>query len=299
MNIEAGSWVGPRRRAARSAVRWAVMSILWGATVAGAQVDLVYLGNEGFLLEAGETRVLVDALYGDGLKGYPVVPKEIRESLETGEGPFGGVDLVLATHHHSDHFRAEPVARFLRAQPEARFVSTRQAVEAVLALDAGLRDRLQGFWPNPGERKSLAFEGLELEILRLHHGKNRRPEIQNLGFVLELGGVRLLHVGDTEVSVDDVAPYALDRSRLDVALLPTWHYSADNHGVNELLGKVQRVVMHVAAEDAPAGYFYPAETLEDLLRVLGKTYPKAWVPTRALDRRTFRSRNVPAAGGDR
>ena len=27
---------------------------------------------------AGETRVLVDALYGDGLKGYPTVPPAAR-----------------------------------------------------------------------------------------------------------------------------------------------------------------------------------------------------------------------------
>ncbi|MFQ5351382.1 MAG: MBL fold metallo-hydrolase, partial [Thermoanaerobaculia bacterium] len=98
------------------------------AATAGAgeapEVQVIYLANEGFLLEAGETKVLVDALFGEGLRGYPVVPAPIRAELEGARGRFAGVDLILASHFHGDHFDAAAVARHLRANPGAVFLST-------------------------------------------------------------------------------------------------------------------------------------------------------------------------------
>ena len=54
---------------------------------------------------------------------------------------FAGVDLILASHFHGDHFDAASVARHLRANPEAVFLSTNQAVaelcEQILGKKAG------------------------------------------------------------------------------------------------------------------------------------------------------------------
>ena len=258
------------------------------ASATNAQVELTYLSNEGFLLQAGESKILVDALFGDGLKNYPVVPREIREQMESAQEAFADVDLVFATHFHPDHFNAASVARYMRAQPKARFLSTFQAVEKVLAIDPELKPRVEGFWPGPEKSESRKVAGIRVQILRLHHGMTRRPEVQNLGFIIELGGLRVLHVGDTEVTLEDVSAYALDRAGIDLALLPTWFYVAAKHRqVNDLLGSAHRVVMHMGTESAPAGYFHPVETREGLLKVLGESHPNAWVPTEPLDRKTF------------
>ncbi len=45
-----------------------------GAPAAAEGVEVTYLGNEGFLIAAGDVRVVVDALFDDGIKGYPTVP---------------------------------------------------------------------------------------------------------------------------------------------------------------------------------------------------------------------------------
>ena len=123
---------------------------------AAAQVEVTYLGNEGFLLTAGETRVLVDALYGDGIPGYPAVPRDVRRELEAGRGRFAGVDLVLASHAHADHFDPAAVARHLRANPAALFLSTREAVAAVrdeLGEHSAAHDLLA---PGPAQDQSYA-----------------------------------------------------------------------------------------------------------------------------------------------
>ena len=245
-------------------------------------VRATYLANEGFLLESGEHKVLVDALFGDGLKEYPKVPVDLRRELESASGRFAGVDVVLATHMHRDHFDADAVARFLRAAPEARFVSTRQSVEALLEVAPSLKGRAHGYWPDEGEQAELKLGAVNLTVLRLHHGRERRPEIENLGFVVRLGGLRLLHIGDTEAVEADFEPYADVLKGVDVAFLPSWFYVASAHKpIVADLGHSRLVAMHLGAETAPSDYFYPVKSRDGLVHHLETTYSGIWVPTAA------------------
>ncbi|MEM7354638.1 MAG: MBL fold metallo-hydrolase [Acidobacteriota bacterium] len=238
----------------------AVPTVLGAEAPRPNQVEVTYLGNEGFLLAKGETRVLIDALFGDGIEGYPVVPPAPRRQLEAATGPYAEVDLVLATHYHDDHFNAEAVAQHLRKNPEARFVSTRQAVNRIRRI-AGfdqLASRVQGFWPDEGQRAVVEHAGIRVEILNLHHGRGRKPEIQNLGFLIDLGGLRFFHVGDTEVGLDDIRPYDLGKADIDVFFAPSWFFTYDSFApVLEAIDADTRIVMHLAEPSAPARWFGP------------------------------------------
>ena len=258
------------------------------AAPAFSQVELVHLGNEGFLIADGETKILVDALYGDGLPGYNVVPAKIRRELEAASGPFAGVDLVLATHHHGDHFDPRAVGRHLAANPGARFVSTKQAQDQLRKRFDGYGEvgrRVSGLWPDEGRTVEVEHAGVRVTILNLHHGRARRPAVQNLGFLIEIGGVRLLHVGDTEVSVGDVRPYELGERGIDVALLPTWIVS--QKALVDEIGARRLVAMHLSAKTAPAGWFGPAKTYEGQIERLRSAAPGMWVPEEAMASRRF------------
>jgi L-ascorbate metabolism protein UlaG (beta-lactamase superfamily) len=191
-----------------------------------AGAEITYLANEGFLLSGGGRAVLVDALFGDGLADYPRVPADLRSKLEAGEPPFDEVDVVLATHHHADHFDPRAVARFLRAVPTARFLSTPQAVERLREVSGGAWDgiapRVRSVLPAAGEAEELTVAGVAVTVFNLHHGRDRRPPVQNLGFLLALGDRRILHVGDTEAGDADLAPLRFERREIDAALLPFW-----------------------------------------------------------------------------
>src|ERR1044071_8372445 len=104
--------------------RW--LAVLCLVAPALGQVKVTYLANEGVMLTAGSTKVLVDALLRDGL-GYPIHSPAVREQLETGKSPFDGVGLALATHYHLDHWDAGAISRFLASNPSARYASTPQA----------------------------------------------------------------------------------------------------------------------------------------------------------------------------
>jgi L-ascorbate metabolism protein UlaG (beta-lactamase superfamily) len=274
-----------------------VAPVLGWATLRAQDVELRYLGNAGFLVVAGDAKVLVDGLYGAGLAGYTVVPDGVRDDAEAAAGVFAGVDLVLASHLHGDHFDARAVARHLGANGGARFVSTTEAVAALLALDETLAARATAFWPALGEPERLVHvaasgsaeeAGLELTVLRFPHGEN---PTQNLGLLMQIGGLKLLHLGDTEIGAEEVRAFGLRAEGIDVALVPYWYLvSARWRRALEELGARELVIMHVPAADAPRDYFWPKESFAGLAAAVREAAPMAWLPIQGETRKY----NVPA-----
>lgn len=257
-------------------------------------VEVHYLGNAGFLLSAGETKVLVDALFGDGIAGYPTLPPPLRRRVEAGTEDLSGVDLALATHRHGDHFDAAAVARHLDANPLVRFVSTEEAVARLLSVAPELAERATGLWPAPGERLLLEHAGVRVTALRLHHGA---AAAQNLGLLVEIGAVSILHLGDTEVTAEELAPLNLNEEAIDVALVPYWYLlSSRLQPAIAELGARWIVVMHLPAPDAPPEYFAPAADRSELVTALRNAEPEAWVPLRAMEGRTFESEETSESG---
>ena len=251
-------------------------------------VRITYLANEGFLLEAGETRVLIDALFGDGLPNYLVVPPAARADLEAARGRFAGVDLILASHAHADHFDAAAVARHLRANPAAVFLSTE---EAVAEVRGELGEKVPGVklvavYPDRDKSASFELAGVEVRVLNLHHG---RLPIQNLGLVVSLGGIDVLHVGDTSADASDLQPYAESLDEVDVWLLPDWLMGAPDWEAvrGRADGPTWLVNMHLAAPDAPPDWFGSARSHERRIERILEELPDIWIPVEPLESRQF------------
>jgi L-ascorbate metabolism protein UlaG (beta-lactamase superfamily) len=158
-------------------------------------VTLTWLGQAGFLLRSAEAVVLVDAFLSpyEGRR----VPPPVRPDALT------DVDLVLCTHEHLDHLDAPTVAAVAAASPRATVVVpapiTDQAIaagvpaERVVGAVAG--QRLDGLaapvWPVPARHGVDVGDAYDFGH-DLSGGLTRY-----LGYVMELGGARVYHAGDT------------------------------------------------------------------------------------------------------
>ena len=214
---------------------------------------VTYLANEGVMLSSGGATVLIDALFGDGLSGYGVVSKPTRVRMEGATAPFDRVNAVLTTHTHGDHFDATAVLAHLRANPRATFVSTRQAVDAVRRAAGAAANSVAGrlvVGDQPkGERSQVAATGgATIYALGLPHGGGGPT---NLGFVVDVGGFRVLHLGDTSEGMREFTTLRLGELGIDVALL-TPHYLQEP----DLREVVRREVRprHIAVVHAPDGF---------------------------------------------
>lgn len=208
---------------------------------------LRYLANEGFLVEVGEHAVLFDAFVATPYAGYPSMPEELVAKLRRAEEPFAGIDLALTSHAHADHFQERVARDFLAASPETAFATTPQALDALEEVTddfEALEERLHGHYPKAGKSKVVEFDELKVRYLRIPHGG--QPKMQNLGTLLEIGGHRVLHLGDADVDREIFEPYAELLEDVELALVPFWfHGSKEGRAiVQELLPAKAHVAMH-------------------------------------------------------
>ncbi len=247
-----------------------------------AELEVRWIANEGFLIEGAGRRVLVDGLFGPDVTGYPVCPPEMRDRLEQGAGEWAGIDVAIASHYHPDHFHPDSVARFLSSSPDAVFVSTPQVIDRLkkrLSPDSPLLGRTRAVFPAEGEVERLEIDGVEIEVLNLHHGR-LDPPVENLGVVVTLGGSRFLHFGDTEAKMDTFEPYLGLLADIDVGLFPFWFLASDwrVEMVRDLIRPRAAVVAHLPLPTAPANHFARWQSYENLVSVIEANFPAAWIP---------------------
>jgi len=249
-------------------------------------LSVTYIGNEGFMIASGDVKVLVDALYRDGVPGYVVIPEERRQLLEKAQPPFDGVTLILATHYHADHFDPGAVLEHLRASPKTVFLSTPQAVDLMRELPDfdTVRGRVRPEHPKEGERVRSERPGLVLEVLNLHHGRER--PVENLGFIIEMGGVKILHVGDTEATLKDFQANQIREEEVDIAFLPYWYLGAGNEkAIEEAIAPGRIVATHLPPPSDPQGLLQTQGGFEKLATGIEGRFPGAVVFRQEMEKR--------------
>jgi L-ascorbate metabolism protein UlaG (beta-lactamase superfamily) len=257
-------------------------------------LEIVYLANEGFLVSTAGHKVFIDGLFRDGVSGYAAPPQEWRDAVELGESPFDAVDLVLATHYHADHFDAHAVCRFLAANPLAEFVSTQQALDQMRSAcddPADFEGRVHAGLTAERDPVPFTLGDLRLEPVFLHHGAQN--PVENIAFVIEIGGWSILHMGDSEATVEEVRAAGLGDRSIDLAFVPYW-YLLDRDwrpAVTEVIRPGGVVAMHVP----PPGSPHLSQDWEDLAASIQGNFENAMLFKEPFDTRTVRAAStVPA-----
>lgn len=154
------------------------------------QLAVWYLGQCGFLFKWKQTVVLVDAVLSD-------LPGE-HGSRRHFPAPFApellDADYVLCTHGHADHM-AKDTLLGLQTGSSARFI-----------LPAGCRKQAERFGLDAErilfvqEGDTLSLPGMTLQPFSAAHPEHildpDDPRMA-LGYQLDFGGFRILHLGDT------------------------------------------------------------------------------------------------------
>lgn len=182
--------------------------------LAEGEIAVAWLGQAGFVLRSSNVTALVDPFLA------PWEGRAYESGLAASDA--SGVDLVLCTHEHVDHFDAVSAPAIAEASPGATFVVPSPIVDMV--AEVGIR-RVVGV--QPGEPVEL--DGVPLRAVRAMHGVTMDDAygfgeslsgglVRFVGYVLVLGGTRVYHAGDTvhyPGMEDEVRAHGVD-----VALLP-------------------------------------------------------------------------------
>lgn len=189
-----------------------------------AELTITYVGNEGVCVAAETRAVLIDALFGDGVPAYTTTPRAVVDMVETARPPFDRVTAALATHFHPDHFNAHSTSRFLKHSTASEFVSTSQACELLEDTPAfdTIAHRIHAVSPGEGERETVSVDGVRIDAFGLSHGKVNYGDVEHLGFLVYVGGLSVLHLGDGMIAERSLRSAGVLDEDIDVAFLPFW-----------------------------------------------------------------------------
>ena len=183
-------------------------------------LELWWLGQSGFRLRdpAGGATVFVD----------PFLAKRDDRTWPAPIGPdaLAHADLVLATHEHTDHLdRPSLQAAAAVAGSRCTLVVPKPIVEEAVATTGLPKERVLGAQPDA----PIDIGGVHIHPVPARHGVNVSDAynfgeqlsnglVRYLGYVIEIGGVRVYHAGDC-------IPYDGQGARLrglgpHIALLP-------------------------------------------------------------------------------
>ncbi len=200
----------------------ALLAAIEAARASGRR-SLFWLGQSGFLaLHAGKC-VMFDPYLSDSLTvKYAVTDKPHTRLTERviDPGLLICIDVITASHVHTDHLDAETLLPLLAANPSAMLVAPmaiRAAVCARLAAAGQIARRLTLLI----EDMPASIAGLRIHAIPAAHNTVDRDAAGHpvyIGFVVEWGGWTIYHSGDTLLH-PGLVPALLGFS-IDVALLP-------------------------------------------------------------------------------
>ncbi len=216
------------------------------------KVTLCWLGQAGFVARGPEATVLIDPFLS------PHRGRLYESALPPAEA--SGVDVVLCTHEHVDHFDAASAPAIAKASPGAVFVVPAPIVDMV--TEAGIAaERVVGL--QPGGPVEVA--GVTLRAMPAMHGVTMADAygfgealsggmIRFLGYVVDLGGVRLYHAGDT-IHYEGMETRLRELS-IDVALLPINGRDPEREG-RDIVGNLSEREAAWLAGEIDAGVLIP------------------------------------------
>ncbi|HEX8313058.1 MAG TPA: MBL fold metallo-hydrolase [Chthoniobacteraceae bacterium] len=140
------------------------------------------LGHAALLIETENARVLMDPILGAAVSGGGNVidpPREIRLNALV------DLDLVVISHHHSDHFNLADLALIPRAAEHHFVIPDDDGVEATLRR-----------WGARRVTRLLPGQSIEAADLRLTATRSEVP-FPEIGILFQQGELRLLNLVDT------------------------------------------------------------------------------------------------------
>ena len=212
--------------------------LLTPAAFADEPVELTFIANEGVIIRHGELAVAIDTPAWNSYDGTYAIPSPaMRQAMTHGGYPVGNLYALLFTHVHGDHFDAEGAVAIVRTNPgEPAIMAADQVVDVFRDAGGDESDAIPLGLVSDGcvmgsenECQEYAtyeyfFLGIDLEA-RPRIDVDARPlfhreGIEHWTYRVVIGGVSILHLGDTQPQQADFSTW--DGVQFDVILYPYW-----------------------------------------------------------------------------
>ena len=188
-------------------------------------VAVWYIGQMGIIAKANNVTVCLDPVlndlcYPDGASRRNYEPPFDGSQLE-------GIDYVICSHNHADHLNLKTLLPLSQANPKAKFIVP--APETTVLIEGGMsKEAIIGAKQKEAVNLTETVRIYPIAAAHETYVKDENGNQKNLGYVLDLGGVRLYHAGDTVVTEQLIADVK-EQGPIHVACIPVNGVDTERH----------------------------------------------------------------------
>jgi len=213
---------------------------------------LSYVANAGVLQKRPTTKILIGGLGSPEVSSYKATPASSYQQMIEGLPPFNDLDLMLITHHHSDHFDVDRTCELLRHNPQISVVSSNEVISR-------LQDRLF----NPSDYNLIALspllhgsqkvivQGLNIEAISLTHDGKEFGAVTNYAYLIQ-DELNILHLGDAAAIPENFRGLNLREKEIDllIASFPYIGLPSARKLVQEYINPQKIVIVHLPKQES-------------------------------------------------
>jgi L-ascorbate metabolism protein UlaG (beta-lactamase superfamily) len=235
-------------------------------------LEVVYIANAGFFISGGNSKILIDALFRDGLGMYPVPGKDVLDRMLKGEPPYDNVDLLLFTFKQASHFDPYLTETFLANNPKTVLLAPRQVgldLELFGSQFPKIEPQVLTITPAENSIAEVTIRGIKMKILRLNYG----GDLQDLGYIIKLAGKTLCFLGDAVLknNKDTLEKLQSTPQGIDVLFITYWDFLNEEARalIQTHIQPKHIAVMHIPPADA--------DNITGEIQKLEKEYPNVTI----------------------
>lgn len=196
-------------------------------------ISVSYIANSGYFIELGDKNVLIDAVFNQCIGTYSCPDSLLIDRMIYGKYPFEKVDLVLITHNHPDHVSDSLLVEMLNKRSDFDLILSQQVFNSIKSRIelSQFENRVHVIQLDAVEATHIQIKETQIDIARSKHADTY--DIENLCFIINDNGFRILHTGDCwPESILDIDSEFFNE--VDLAIIPI-SFGKDRFAVHDLI----------------------------------------------------------------
>lgn len=170
------------------------------------KVYITTLANAGVMIKYKKTKILIDALQSAKNSPYPIEDESTLNDIITGNGIFAGVDIMMFTHEHPDHFNPNMCIKALNQNPQLQIVGPKKVIDYIKRSPDFEEDFLPRLWPMQAAKSSgveLYIRNVNITTIGFSHDTHEKDCEINNAYLINIAGKNILHVGDAQCNIEE------------------------------------------------------------------------------------------------
>lgn len=185
---------------------------------------ITYVCNAGILAEYEGKKFLIDGLCNSNIPIFKYPSKETVDHIIKGIPPFDHIDVLLFSHHHTDHFDLTLVAETLKNNSNITMVSTPDAISMITPLISEYnKANVIALTPALHTSENIYVNGIRICAFSLIHEGKEYKNVQNFAYLVQIEDKKILHVGDAKSFEENFININLIQEEIDLLLVPFYY----------------------------------------------------------------------------